>query len=69
MDKSGRKLLQAGYRRFALLFLAVLVTLFPTLAQQKYSAKGLVLAVDKPHRLMTVSLAIARWSDGPLAIA
>lgn len=28
---------------------------FPAFAQQRYSAKGLVLGVDKPHRIMTVS--------------
>ena len=41
--------------RFAAPLLTALVAAFPTLAQQSYSAKGLVLAVDKEHRLMTVS--------------
>jgi len=41
--------------RFALLLLTALLASLPTLAQQKYSAKGLVLAVDKQHRLMTVT--------------
>jgi len=38
-----------------LILLAALLAPFPTLAQQRYSAKGLVLAVDKQHRTMTVS--------------
>lgn len=38
-----------------MLLLAALLAPFPTLAQQRYSAKGLVLAVDKQHRTMTVS--------------
>jgi protein SCO1 len=37
-----------------LLFLTPLLA-FPAFAQQKYAAKGLVLAVDKAHRSMTVS--------------
>ncbi|HWS96717.1 MAG TPA: SCO family protein [Candidatus Methylomirabilis sp.] len=38
-----------------MILLAALLAPFPTLAQQRYSAKGLVLAVDKQHRTMTVS--------------
>ena len=38
-----------------MILLAALLATFPTLAQQRYSAKGLVLAVDKEHRSMTVS--------------
>lgn len=55
MKRSFLKLYQASPRRFALLLLAALLAPFPTLAQQRYSAKGLVLAVDKQHRTMTVS--------------
>ena len=55
MGRSNVKLSEAACRRFALLLLAALLVPFPTLAQQRYSAKGLVLAVDKEHRLMTVS--------------
>lgn len=55
MKRSFLKLCQASPRRFALLLLAALLAPFPTLAQQRYSAKGLVLAVDKQHRTMTVS--------------
>jgi len=55
MNRSFLKLYQASPRRFALLLLAALLAPFPTLAQQRYSAKGLVLAVDKQHRTMTVS--------------
>lgn len=39
-----------------LLFLPmVLLAAWPALAQQKYAAKGLVLGLDKQHRIMTVS--------------
>jgi protein SCO1 len=55
MGRSSLKLSEVGCRRFALLLLAVLLAPFPSLAQQRYSAKGLVLAVDKEHRFMTVS--------------
>ena len=55
MGRSSLKLSEAGCRRFALPLLAALLAPFPTLAQQRYSGKGLVLAVDKEHRLMTVS--------------
>jgi protein SCO1/2 len=55
MNRSFLKLYQARPGRFALLLLAALLAPFPTLAQQRYSAKGLVLAVDKEHRTMTVS--------------
>ena len=40
---------------YALHFLPALLAPSPTHAQQRYSAKGLVLAVDKQHRIMTVS--------------
>ena len=49
------KLSEAGCRRFALLLLTTLLASSPSLAQQRYSAKGLVLVVDKQHRTMTVS--------------
>ena len=55
MGRSNLKLSEAGCTRFALLLLAALLASFPTVAQQSYSGKGLVLAVDKEHRLMTVS--------------
>ena len=55
MSRSFLKPYEASPRRFALLLLAALLAPFPTLAQQRYSAKGLVLAVDKQHRTMTVS--------------
>ena len=55
MGRSSLKLSEAGSRRFALLLLTALLSPFPALAQQKYSAKGMVIAVDKEHRLMTVS--------------
>ena len=38
-----------------LLLLSALLAALPAFAQQKYAAKGLVLGVDKPHRIMTVS--------------
>ena len=55
MSRSFRKFWEEGGMRFALLLLTALLASLPTLAQQKYSAKGLVLAVDKQHRLMTVT--------------
>ena len=55
MTRSSRKFWEEGGMRFALLLLTALLASLPTLAQQKYSAKGLVLAVDKQHRLMTVT--------------
>ena len=55
MSESGPKLSGTGSRRFAVLLLTALLAPFPTPAQKRYSAKGLVLAVDKEHRLMTVS--------------
>jgi len=55
MNRTFLQLYEADPRRFALLLLAALLATFPTLAQQRYSAKGLVLAVDKEHRSMTVS--------------
>src|SRR5215469_17370878 len=55
MNGTFLKLYEANPRRFALLLLAALLATFPTLAQQRYSAKALVLAVDKEHRSMTVS--------------
>lgn len=42
-------------RLLLLLALLPLLAVFPAFAQQKYAAKGLVLAVDKAHRSMTVS--------------
>jgi protein SCO1/2 len=64
MGRSGLNLSEAGGRRFALLLLTALLAPFATPAQQRYSAKGLVLAVDKEHRLMTVSCeAIAGYMD------
>jgi protein SCO1/2 len=55
MGRSSLKLSEAGCRRFALPLLAALLAPFPSLAQQRHSAKGLVLAVHKEHRFMTVS--------------
>ena len=55
MDRCRVNLSEAGCRRLALLLLMTLLVPFQTLAQQRHSAKGLVLAVDKEHRLMTIS--------------
>jgi protein SCO1/2 len=55
MGRSSLKLSEAGCRRFALPLLAALLAPLPSLAQQRHSAKGLVLAVHKEHRFMTVS--------------
>ena len=46
---------KSSARNKALLLLIALLVAFPVLAQQKYAARGLVLGVDKPHRIMTVS--------------
>ena len=53
-------------RRFlwALLLLLAPLIVFSAFAQQKYSVKGLVLGVDKQHRVMTVSCeAISGYMD------
>ena len=64
MARSGLKLSEVGCRRFELFLLMALLAPFPTSAQQRYSAKGLVLAVDKEHSLMTVSCeAIPAYMD------
>ena len=55
MSRTSLKLSEARCGRFALLLLAALLAPFPTLTQQRYSAKGLVLAVDQERHLMTVS--------------
>ena len=55
MSRGFRKSWEEGGMRFAALLLTALLAAFPTLAQQRHSAKGLVLAVDQEHRLMTVS--------------
>ena len=55
MSRNSLKLSEAGCRRFTLLLLAALLAFFPTLAQQRYSAKGMVLTVDREHRRLTVS--------------
>lgn len=55
MSRTFRKFWEEGGMRFAPLLLTALLASLPTLAQQRYSAKGLVLAVDKEHRLITVS--------------
>ena len=55
MGRSSLRLSEAGCKRFALVLLTALLAPCPTLAQQRYSAKGLVLAVDQEHHLMTVS--------------
>lgn len=55
MSRSSLKLSAAGCMRFALLLLMALLARFPALAQQRYPAKGLVLVVDREHRIMTVS--------------
>lgn len=47
-----------------LLLFAVLLAVIPALAQQKYTAKGLVLAVDQQHRTMMVSCeSISNYMD------
>ena len=55
MSRSYGKFSDPGTMRFAALLLVALLAPLLTLAQQRYSAKGLVLAVDKGARLMTVS--------------
>ena len=55
MSRSFLKLYVASPGGFALLLLAAALVPFSTLAQQRYAAKGLVLGVDKEHRMMTVS--------------
>lgn len=46
---------RATLRRSKLFLFAALLAAVPAPAQQKYAARGLVLAVDKQHRTMTVS--------------
>jgi protein SCO1 len=49
----------------ALVLFAALLAALPAFAQQKYAARGLVLAVDKQHRTMTVSCdSIPNYMDG-----
>lgn len=56
MSRSFRSLAHGNRAGCKLLFLPiVLLAALPAFAQQKYAAKGLVLGVDKPHRIMTVS--------------
>lgn len=55
MSRSFRQLAQGGRAEGKLLLLLTLLAASPAIAQQKYAAKGLVLAVDRPHRSMTVS--------------
>src|SRR5690242_6921041 len=56
MRRSFRRIAQGNCSRGRLhLVLIALLAAFPVFAQQKYAAKGLVLGVDKPHRIMTVS--------------
>lgn len=45
----------ARLARCAMLLLVMVLLAFSAFAQQKYAAKGLVLGVDKQHRVMTVS--------------
>ena len=56
MSGSSRKTPERS-RASGKLLLAVIALLaaFPAFAQQKYAARGLVLGVDKQHRIMTVS--------------
>lgn len=44
-----------GRVRCAMLLLFAPLMVFSAFAQQKYAAKGLVLGVDKQHRMMTIS--------------
>jgi protein SCO1 len=56
MRRSFRRIAQGNCSRGRLhLVLIALLAAFPVFAQQKYAAKGLVLGVDKQHRIMTVS--------------
>jgi protein SCO1/2 len=50
-----RELSRARRARCALLLLLAALIASPVLAQQKHSAKGLVLGIDKQHRIVTVS--------------
>lgn len=55
MNRALTNLLPARRALYALLLLLTPLMAFSAFAQQKYSAKGLVLGVDKPHQVMTVS--------------
>ena len=55
MNRALANLSFVRHGRFALLLLFTPLMAFSAFAQQKYSAKGLVLGVDKQHRIMTVS--------------
>lgn len=57
MSGSFRRIARGGSagRGLLLLLLIALLGAWPVFAQQKYAAKGLVLGVDKQHRIMTVS--------------
>ncbi len=64
MSRNFLKLLAAGWVRCTLFFLTVMFAVLPAFAQQKYTAKALVLAVDKERRIMTVSCeAISGYMD------
>ena len=55
MRMVNRELSRASRARLTRLLLLAGLIAFPAFAQQKYSAKGLVLGVDKQHRIVTVS--------------
>ncbi len=55
MRMAYRELSHARRAECALLLLLAALIASPVLAQQKFSAKGLVLGVDKQHRIVTVS--------------
>jgi len=55
MRKAYRELSRESRARYTLICLLPLLIAFPTFAQQKYSAKGLVLGVEKQRRVLTVS--------------
>ncbi|HEY6944882.1 MAG TPA: copper-binding protein, partial [Candidatus Acidoferrum sp.] len=55
MSWSFRQLAQGGHAVGTVLLLLALLATSPAFAQQKYAAKGLVLAVDKEHRTITIS--------------
>ncbi len=55
MSMEHCELSRASRARCVASLLLLLLSAFPAFAQQKYSAKGLVLGVDKQHRIIMVS--------------
>ena len=55
MRRPPLKLLRASGAALAPLLLLELALAFAAFAQERYAAKGLVLEIDKQHRIMTVS--------------